>query len=101
MRGYLLLRRSLPEWLATARAGLASARFANDPGGQARSRAGGSDTIAVRLIVLSWPAGFPSTMPDQVTLDCAPYQGRRLARFAQALSAARVAATAEPTPTLA
>jgi NAD(P)H dehydrogenase (quinone) len=47
----------------------------------------------------SWPAGFPSTMPDQVTLDCAHYQGRRLARFAQALSAARVAATAEPTPT--
>jgi NAD(P)H dehydrogenase (quinone) len=47
----------------------------------------------------SWPAGFPSTMPDQVTLDCAHYQGRRLAHFAQALSAARVAATTEQTPT--
>jgi NAD(P)H dehydrogenase (quinone) len=47
----------------------------------------------------SWPAGFPSTMPDQVTLDCAHYQGRRLARFAQALSAARVAAKTEQTPT--
>jgi NAD(P)H dehydrogenase (quinone) len=37
----------------------------------------------------SWPAGFPSTMPDEVTLDCARYQGRRLARFAEVLAAAR------------
>jgi NAD(P)H dehydrogenase (quinone) len=40
----------------------------------------------------SWPAGFPSTMPDEVTLDCARYQGTRLARFARVLTAARVAA---------
>src|SRR5690348_7118955 len=37
----------------------------------------------------SWPAGFPSTMPDEATLACAHYQGRRLARFAQVLAAAR------------
>ena len=37
----------------------------------------------------SWPAGFPSSMPDQTTLDCARYQGRRLASFAEVLSAAR------------
>jgi NAD(P)H dehydrogenase (quinone) len=40
----------------------------------------------------SWPAGFPSAMPDEVTLDCARYQGSRLARFAEALARARVAA---------
>ena len=34
----------------------------------------------------SWPAGFPSTMPDDTTLDCARYQGRRLARFAKTLA---------------
>jgi NAD(P)H dehydrogenase (quinone) len=37
----------------------------------------------------SWPAGFPSTMPDETVLDCARYQGRRLAHFARALAAAR------------
>jgi NAD(P)H dehydrogenase (quinone) len=37
----------------------------------------------------SWPAGFPSTMPNAVTLDCARYQGRRLAQFAEALAARR------------
>jgi NAD(P)H dehydrogenase (quinone) len=40
----------------------------------------------------SWPAGFPSTMPDEVTLACAHYQGRRLAHFARALRASRAAA---------
>jgi NAD(P)H dehydrogenase (quinone) len=42
----------------------------------------------------SWPAGFPSTMPDEVTLDCARYQGRRLAQFAEALAPARTEAAA-------
>jgi NAD(P)H dehydrogenase (quinone) len=37
----------------------------------------------------SWPAGFPSTMPDDVTLACARYQGGRLARFAEVLTAVR------------
>jgi NAD(P)H dehydrogenase (quinone) len=37
----------------------------------------------------SWPAGFPSTMPDQTVLDCARYQGRRLTHFAHLLAAAR------------
>ena len=37
----------------------------------------------------SWPAGFPSTMPDDVTLACARYQGGRLARFSAALATAR------------
>ncbi|HZR50562.1 MAG TPA: NAD(P)H:quinone oxidoreductase [Streptosporangiaceae bacterium] len=40
----------------------------------------------------SWPAGFPSAMPDAVTLDCARYQGARLARFAAVLAAHRAAA---------
>jgi NAD(P)H dehydrogenase (quinone) len=40
----------------------------------------------------SWPAGFPSAMPDEVTLDCARYQGTRLARFAAVLAAHRAAA---------
>jgi NAD(P)H dehydrogenase (quinone) len=40
----------------------------------------------------SWPAGFPSAMPDEVTLNCARYQGSRLARFAEALGRVRVAA---------
>jgi len=40
----------------------------------------------------SWPAGFPSTMPDEATLACAHYQGARLARFAKVLSASRAAA---------
>jgi NAD(P)H dehydrogenase (quinone) len=34
----------------------------------------------------SWPAGFPSTMPDEVTLSCARHQGARLARFAALLA---------------
>jgi NAD(P)H dehydrogenase (quinone) len=38
----------------------------------------------------SWPAGFPSTMPDETVLACARYQGQRLARFAEVLAAARV-----------
>jgi NAD(P)H dehydrogenase (quinone) len=37
----------------------------------------------------SWPAGFPSAMPDETVLECARHQGRRLAHFAQVLSAAR------------
>jgi NAD(P)H dehydrogenase (quinone) len=37
----------------------------------------------------SWPAGFPSTMPDQAALDCARYQGRRLTSFAAALAPVR------------
>ncbi len=39
----------------------------------------------------SWPAGFPSSMPDAVTLRCAEYQGARLARFAALLAPARMA----------
>jgi NAD(P)H dehydrogenase (quinone) len=39
----------------------------------------------------SWPAGFPSTMPDDVTLACARYQGGRLARFSAVLAADRAA----------
>ena len=45
----------------------------------------------------SWPAGFPSSMPDEVTLNCARYQGARLARFATALAPARAALTAAQT----
>jgi NAD(P)H dehydrogenase (quinone) len=37
----------------------------------------------------SWPAGYPSTMPDKTVLECARYQGRRLAGFTEALAAAR------------
>jgi NAD(P)H dehydrogenase (quinone) len=37
----------------------------------------------------SWPAGYPSTMPDETTLECARHQGRRLAHFAEVLSATR------------
>jgi NAD(P)H dehydrogenase (quinone) len=37
----------------------------------------------------SWPAGFPSAMPDETVLECARHQGRRLAHFAEVLSAAR------------
>ena len=40
----------------------------------------------------SWPAGFPSTMPDDTVLACARYQGRRLARFATLLAAERAQA---------
>lgn len=39
----------------------------------------------------SWPAGFPSTMPDDITLACARYQGGRLTRFSRALVADRLA----------
>jgi NAD(P)H dehydrogenase (quinone) len=39
----------------------------------------------------SWPAGFPSTMPDDVTLACARYQGGRLTRFSALLAAGREA----------
>ncbi|MBP2328195.1 NAD(P)H dehydrogenase (quinone) [Kibdelosporangium banguiense] len=42
----------------------------------------------------SWPAGFPSTMPDEAVLNCARYQGRRLAHFAGALSGVRSGASA-------
>src|SRR6266536_444144 len=42
----------------------------------------------------SWPAGFPSAMPDEAVLKCARYQGRRLAQFATALSAVRSGASA-------
>lgn len=37
----------------------------------------------------SWPAGYPSTMPDKTVLECARYQGSRLARFTGVLAAAR------------
>jgi NAD(P)H dehydrogenase (quinone) len=37
----------------------------------------------------SWPAGYPSAMPDKAVLECARYQGRRLARFTEVLTAAR------------
>jgi NAD(P)H dehydrogenase (quinone) len=40
----------------------------------------------------SWPAGFPSTMPDEKVLECAHFQGRRLARFAEVLAGARAQA---------
>jgi NAD(P)H dehydrogenase (quinone) len=45
----------------------------------------------------SWPAGFPSAMPDDHALECARYQGGRLARFAEVLTAARSGARPEPT----
>jgi NAD(P)H dehydrogenase (quinone) len=41
----------------------------------------------------SWPAGYPSSAPDEVTLDCARFQGTRLARFTTLLAAER---TREP-----
>jgi NAD(P)H dehydrogenase (quinone) len=44
----------------------------------------------------SWPAGFPSSMPDDVTLACARYQGVRLARFAALLAPARLAVSGAP-----
>jgi NAD(P)H dehydrogenase (quinone) len=44
----------------------------------------------------SWPAGFPSTMPDDVTLACARYQGVRLARFAALLAPGRLAVLGAP-----
>jgi NAD(P)H dehydrogenase (quinone) len=44
----------------------------------------------------SWPAGFPSAMPDEVTLRCARYQGARLARLAAVLAPARLALAAVP-----
>ncbi|MGJ5830148.1 NAD(P)H:quinone oxidoreductase [Streptomyces ossamyceticus] len=34
----------------------------------------------------SWPAGFPSTPPDDTALACARFQGARLARFATLLA---------------
>ena len=42
----------------------------------------------------SWPAGFPSAMPDETTLACARYQGARLARFAAALAPTRTSLAA-------
>lgn len=39
----------------------------------------------------SWPAGFPSTMPDDTVLECARHQGRRLAKVAGLLAAGRTA----------
>jgi NAD(P)H dehydrogenase (quinone) len=44
----------------------------------------------------SWPAGFPSSMPDDVTLACARYQGVRLARFAALLAPGRLAVSGAP-----
>ena len=41
----------------------------------------------------SWPAGFPSTMPDETTLACARYQGGRLARVTQVVAGLRADAT--------
>jgi NAD(P)H dehydrogenase (quinone) len=46
----------------------------------------------------SWPAGFPSTLPDDVTLECARFQGARLARFATLLATARVHESADGEP---
>ena len=37
----------------------------------------------------SWPAGFPSALPDEDTLAAARYQGSRLAHFASVLAAAK------------
>lgn len=37
----------------------------------------------------SWPAGFPSAMPDESTLAAARYQGSRLAHFTRVLAAAK------------
>ena len=37
----------------------------------------------------SWPAGFPSALPDEATLAAARYQGSRLARFTKVLAATR------------
>jgi NAD(P)H dehydrogenase (quinone) len=37
----------------------------------------------------SWPAGFPSAMPDEATLAVARYQGSRLAHFTRVLAAAK------------
>lgn len=37
----------------------------------------------------SWPAGYPSSMPDETVLECARHQGGRLAHFAEVLCAAR------------
>ena len=42
----------------------------------------------------SWPAGFPSSMPDEATLAAARYQGSRLAHFARVLAAAKSEAVA-------
>jgi len=41
----------------------------------------------------SWPAGYPSAAPDEVTLDCARFQGTRPARFATLLAAERTQAS--------
>ncbi|MEV4974751.1 NAD(P)H:quinone oxidoreductase [Streptomyces scopuliridis] len=43
----------------------------------------------------SWPAGFPSSPPDEITLNCARFQGVRLARFAALLAPARAEAAAQ------
>ncbi|TGD88594.1 NAD(P)H:quinone oxidoreductase [Mycolicibacterium sp. CH28] len=40
----------------------------------------------------SWSAGFPSTLPDEATLEAARYQGRRLAHFTTALASVRAQA---------
>lgn len=40
----------------------------------------------------SWPAGFPSTAPDETVLDCARHQGGRIARFAALLAESEAAA---------
>ena len=34
----------------------------------------------------SWPAGFPSILPDETALACARFQGARLARFTTLLA---------------
>ena len=46
--------------------------------------------------LVTTPAGFPSTMPDDVTLACARYQGVRLARFAALLAPGRLAVSGAP-----
>ncbi|QKV93089.1 NAD(P)H:quinone oxidoreductase [Streptomyces sp. NA02950] len=43
----------------------------------------------------SWPAGFPSTPPDETTLNCARFQGARLARFSTLLVSARAEAAGQ------
>ncbi|MDP4501926.1 NAD(P)H:quinone oxidoreductase [Nonomuraea turcica] len=44
----------------------------------------------------SWPAGFPSSPPDDVTLSCARYQGARLVRFARLLAPAEMELSGVP-----
>jgi len=46
----------------------------------------------------SWPAGFPSTMPDETVLACARHQGARLAKFTALLAPSRLASVGGEEP---